>query len=284
MSAVVVGFDGSELARRAVLWGAEEAMRCGSSLQVVQAVRAPLPEPVFTPMSMPVPEFVTEATMSRAAEDHLAELAEAIGRRWPELRVGTHVRLGRPVDVLADEPGELLVLGSSGRTGIAEMFLGSTAAELVSIGGRPVVVTRSGPLDGRVVVGVDGSEISADAITFAFSFAERHGRELLAIYAWNDVGWAELPEQDWDHIRVDLAKLLEDQLATHRAEHPGVHVAQEVAFDAPARTLLQAADGAALVVVGSHGRGVVKRAILGSVSHAVLHHAPCPVAVVHRRR
>jgi nucleotide-binding universal stress UspA family protein len=234
-------------------------------------------------MSTPVPEFVTEETMRRAAQDHLAELAAEIKQGWPDLRLSTRVGLGRPVDVLAMEEGELLVLGSSGRTGIAEMFLGSTAAELVSIGGRPVVVTRSGPLDGRVVVGIDGSDTSADAIVFAFAFASRHGRELLAIHAWNDVGWAELPEQDWDHIRVDLAKLLEDQLADHRARYPEVHVAQEVAFDAPARALLQAADGAALVVVGSHGRGAVKRAILGSVSHAVLHHAPCPVAVVHRR-
>jgi nucleotide-binding universal stress UspA family protein len=283
MSAVVVGFDGSDLSRQAALWGAEDASRCGAALLVVQAVRAPLPEPVFSPMSAPIPEFVTEETMSRSAEDHLAELAAEISQNWPDLHVSTRVGLGRAADVLAQEDGELLVLGSSGRTGIAEMFLGSTAAELVSIGGRPVVVTRSGPLDGRVVVGVDGSETSADAITFAFAFASRHGRELLAIHAWSDVGWAELPEQDFDHIRVDLAKLLEDQLAPHRSRHPEVHVAQEVAFDAPARALLQAADGAALIAVGSHGRGAVKRAILGSVSHAVLHHAACPVAVVHRR-
>lgn len=283
MSTVVVGFDGSEQARYAAMWGAEEAGRTGSRLRVVQAVRSPLPEPVFTSMSAPIPEFVTEETMSRAAEDHLAELAEEIRGGRPDLEVDTGVRIGRPVDVLADEKGDLLVLGSSGRTGVAEMFLGSTAAELVSIGGRPIVVTRPAPLDGRVVVGVDGSDTSTDAITYAFSFAERHGREVLAIHAWNDVGWAELPEQDWDHVRVDLAKLLEEQLAPHRSRHPEVHVAQEVAFDAPARALLQAADGAALVVVGSHGRGAVKRAILGSVSHAVLHNAPCPVAVVHRR-
>ncbi|MDT7787304.1 MAG: hypothetical protein QOF58_5723 [Pseudonocardiales bacterium] len=283
MSTVVVGFDGSDLARRAVLWGAEEASRCGASLQVVHAVRAPLPEPVFTPMSAPIPEFVTEETMSRAAEDHLAELSAELRQGWPDLQVSTAVRLGRPVDVLAEEDGELLVLGSSGRTGIAEMFLGSTASGLVSIGGRPIVVTRSGPLDGRVVVGIDGSETSTDAIEFAFAFASRHGRELLAVYAWNDVGWAELPEQDFDHVRGDLSKLLDEQLAPFAARNPSVHVAQEVAFDAPARALLQAADGAALIVVGSHGRGAVKRAILGSVSHAVLHHAPCPVAVVHRR-
>ncbi|MEU0883173.1 universal stress protein [Lentzea sp. NPDC005914] len=283
MSTVVVGFDGSDLARRAVLWGAEEASRCGAALQVVHAVRAPMPEPVFTPTSAPIPEFVTEETLARAAEDHLAELSAEIRQGWPDLPVSTRVGLGRAVDVLAAEEGSLLVLGSSGRTGIAEMFLGSTASELVSIGGRPVVVTRSGPLDGQVVVGIDGSETSTDAIEFAFAFASRHGRELLAVYAWNDVGWAELPEQDFDHIRRDLAKLLDEQLAPHRSRHPSVHVAQEVAFDAPARALLQAADGAALIVVGSHGRGAVKRAILGSVSHAVLHHAPCPVAVVHRR-
>ncbi|MFD9699771.1 universal stress protein [Lentzea sp. NPDC059081] len=283
MSAIVVGFDGSDLARRAVLWAAEEAGRSGADLVVVQAVRRPLPEPVFTPMSTPVPEFVTEETMSRAAEEHLAELAGELRQSFPSLNVTTHVRLGRPADVLAEEPGGLLVLGSSGRTGIAEMVLGSTSVELVSSAGRPVVVTRSGPLEGRVVVGVDGSDTSTDAIAFAFEYAARHGRELLAIHAFNDSGWAELPEPDVDHVRADLAKLLDEQLAPHAARHPSVHVAQEVAFDAPARALLNAADGAALIAVGSHGRGVVTRAILGSVSHAVLHHAPCPVAVVHRR-
>ncbi|WP_329792669.1 universal stress protein [Lentzea sp. DG1S-22] len=283
MSTVVVGFDGSDLSRRAVLWGAEEASRRGAALQVVQAVRAPLPEPVFTPMTIPVPEFVSEETMSKAAEDHLAELAAEVRRNWPGLDVSAHVRLGRPVDVLADEPGELLVLGSSGRTGIREMFLGSTALELVSACGRPVVVTRSGPLEGRVVVGVDGSETSAGALAFAFDFASRHGREVLAIHAFNDAGWAELPEPDVGHVRADLARLLDERLAPHAARWPGVHVAREVAFDAPARALLRAAEGAALVAVGSHGRGAVSRAILGSVSHAVLHHAPCAVAVVHRR-
>ncbi|HEX7305347.1 universal stress protein [Lentzea sp.] len=283
MSAIVVGFDGSDLARRAVRWGAEEAGRSGAELVVVQAVRRPLPEPVFMPMSAPVPEFVTEETMSKAAEDNLAELAAELRQSFPSLDVTTRVRLGRPADVLAEEPGDLLVLGSSGRTGIAEVVLGSTAVELVSSAGRPVVVTRSGPLEGRVVVGVDGSDTSADAIAFAFEFAARHGRELLAIHAFNDSGWAELPEPDVDHVRADLATLLGEQLAPHAARHPEVRVAQEVAFDAPARALLKAADGAALIAVGSHGRGVVTRAILGSVSHAVLHHAPCPVAVVHRR-
>ncbi|SES25401.1 Nucleotide-binding universal stress protein, UspA family [Lentzea xinjiangensis] len=283
MSTVVVGFDGSEQARRAVLWGAEEAGRTGADLRVVHAVRAPLPEPVFTPMSVPVREFVSEETLSRAAEDELAGLARELRAARPDLRLETRVRVGRAADVLAGEPGDVLVLGSSGRTGIAGMVLGSTTAELVAAGGRPVVVTRTGPLDGRVVVGVDGSDISAEAIAHAFSYAERHGRQLLAVHAFNDAGWAELPEQDVDHVRADLAKLLDDQLAPHRSRHPGVHVAQEVAFNAPAHALLQAADGAALLVVGSHGRGAVKRAILGSTSHAVLHHAPCTVAVVHRR-
>src|SRR5262245_46298426 len=75
MATVVVGFDGSDLARRAVMWGAEEARRGDARLLVVQAVRQHVPEPVFTPMSMPIPEFITEETMSRAAEDHLGDLA-----------------------------------------------------------------------------------------------------------------------------------------------------------------------------------------------------------------
>lgn len=136
------------------------------------------------------------------------------------------------------------------------------------------------------MVGVDGSEISSAAVDFAYDFADRHGRELVAVHAWTDLpmhamepvrGWAE----DWEDIRRRGQRLLGESLAGHAERHPGVVVRRTVSLGRPARALLDAADdGAALLVVGSHGRGTLGRLLLGSVSHAMIYHAPCPVAVV----
>ncbi|HEX9541422.1 MAG TPA: universal stress protein [Streptosporangiaceae bacterium] len=65
--------------------------------------------------------------------------------------------------------------------------------------------------------------------------------------------------------------------------HPGIAIHQQVANGAPRSALLEAAQDAQMLVVGSRGRGGIRGMMLGSVSQAVLHHAPCPVSVVHAR-
>ncbi|MFD0487440.1 universal stress protein [Saccharopolyspora spinosporotrichia] len=70
-------------------------------------------------------------------------------------------------------------------------------------------------------------------------------------------------------------------LAGYRERYPEVSVHQEVATSQPAaEALLTAAENADLLIVGTHGRGTFRATLLGSVSHAVVHYAPCPVAVV----
>lgn len=117
----------------------------------------------------------------------------------------------------------------------------------------------------------------------------RRGRDLLAVHAWSDMPVEALaPAQHWDHnwnqVRAESEAMIARCLAGHQERHSDVHVERHVSFHGPAQALLDVADDAGLLVVGSHGRGALRRAVLGSVSHAVLYHAPCPVAVVTRPR
>jgi nucleotide-binding universal stress UspA family protein len=74
---------------------------------------------------------------------------------------------------------------------------------------------------------------------------------------------------------------LAESLAGWSEKYPDVEVDRRVVLGQPVQTLVDAADGAQLLVVGSRGRGAVRSALLGSVSHGVAHLATCPVAVVH---
>ncbi|WIV56409.1 universal stress protein [Amycolatopsis nalaikhensis] len=285
---VMAGYDGSEQARSAVDWAAREAGSRGCALAVVNVVHWPIPGPRLVPGT---DEATQELTARTQAEALLADLADELGESWPELTVRTSVESGRTAETLAGlaRQAELLVIGEAGQGGLPRVVLGSTAAEVLHTCERPVVVVRpAGSPDGTgpVVVGVDGSDISSAAVAFACDFADRHRRELVAVHAWTDLpmhameptgGWAE----DWQDIRRRGQELLAESLADHARRHPDVVVRRTISLDRPARALLDAADGAALLVVGSHGRGTLGRLLLGSVSHAMIYHAPCPVAVVH---
>lgn len=275
---VVVGCDGSGPARQAVWWAAREAACRGRGLVVVEAVDVPVVG-TLPPAGMAVDE---EALRERA-EQQLAGIRRDIRRTRPDLDVDARVAPGRAARALAGVAGptDLVVIGSSGRTALPRMLLGSTAAELVHTCDRPIVVVRdltdSPEGTGRVVVGVDGSDTSARAIEFAFDFAARHGFELVAVHAWTEPPTdARAPAA----VGHEPDRVLAEFLSGYPDRFPDVAVRPVVSYDRPAHALIEHADGAALLAVGSHGRGAVRSVLLGSVSHAVLYHARCPVAVL----
>ena len=290
---VVAGYDGSDRARQAVSWAAGEAEGRRAGLTVVEVVDWPVTGtlPPAGGSLPPAGTLVDEQTLRGHAERRLADLAQDVRQARSDLDVETRVEFGRAAEALprVAGPTDLVVIGSSGRTALPRMLLGSTAAELVHTCDRPIVVVREAEdvptRDGRVVVGVDGSNISARAIGFAFDFAARRGCELVAVHAWSDLPMDGLePVRVWDEdlaqVRRDGEQLLADSLSGGRQRHPEVVVRTVVTFDRPGHALVEQAEGAVLLVVGSHGRGAMRSVLLGSVSHAVIYHAPCPVAVV----
>ena len=136
---------------------------------------------------------------------------------------------------------------------------------------------------GRVVVGVDGSEHGRRALRWAQREAELHGHELTAVLAWGlfDQLHADGGEPfDPDYGPADAAAALSATIADTLGAEAAAAVRHVVVCDLPARALLDAARGADLLAVGPRGRGELRELMLGSVSQACLHHAPCPVAIV----
>jgi nucleotide-binding universal stress UspA family protein len=144
---------------------------------------------------------------------------------------------------------------------------------------------------GRIVVGVDGSEAAREAVRFAAAEARLRGATLVAVHAWRIpvsvampepavAGYPIVHEPALEEIRAGLQEHGERALDEALAGIEGVPVERLVVEGAPAAALLEAAEDADLLVVGSRGLGGFRGLLLGSVSQQCASHASCPVAVV----
>jgi nucleotide-binding universal stress UspA family protein len=280
---ILVAYDGSRSARTAASWAAAEAASSGQSLRLAHVRRWPLHEldRLRLPVSLHDAESVRQSArdLVGAAVAWCRELAPGIDVHGDALTGGT-------IDLLAKLSAEasMIVMGASGQTASPQVLLGSSAAEVTRRVTVPVVVVRDVPEGGRgsVVIGVDGSPASMRAVRSGFDVAARRALGVVAVHAWSDLPLDALglrADIEGERCRADAKALLAEQLAEARSLHPHVRVAEVVALDRPAKALLDRAAGAALLVVGRHGRARGADTPLGSVCHAVLHYAPCPVLV-----
>jgi nucleotide-binding universal stress UspA family protein len=137
-----------------------------------------------------------------------------------------------------------------------------------------------------IVVGIDGSEESTAALRFALEEAALRGSEIRAVAAWDipagAYGYGDglvLSPPDFDELARDAQGRAQAALAS--VDIPaGVDVKLVAREGHAADVLVQEAEGAELLVVGSRGLGGFKGLLLGSVSHHCVHHAACPVVVV----
>jgi nucleotide-binding universal stress UspA family protein len=259
---IVVGYDGSPDSEQAMRWAVREAKARGTTLT---ACLAWLPS-------------------QRGGEEILARALRPAEAQLGSGRVRKVVVHGKATQVLRElsATAEMVVVGARGQDALDDMLLGSVPWRLAGHGYGPIVVVR-GPWrsanhsPGLVMIGVDGSAASRIAIPFAFEEAALRGEPLLAMCAVMDApasfgGSAQLEDE------------FADAMTEQEKEHPDVIVLRQLEPGSPRHALLTAASNAQLLVIGAHGRGGVAGMSLGSVAHAVLHHAPCPVAIVRPRR
>ncbi|MCY7343606.1 MAG: universal stress protein [Pseudonocardia sp.] len=283
---VVVGVDGSESALRATRWGAAEAGRRQVPLRLIIAFGWPADHHHGHPGRG---RRYREVLLDRARA-HLAEAAVVAGNEVPGLAIEQQLVVGSAIPVLGEEAhrAHLIVIGDRGMGRVEGLLVGSVAVALAAHAACPVVVVRGierAPADASlpVVVGVDGSSTSEAAIAFAFDAAARRGVPLVAVHTWSDLAFDPSMAAmllDWADVEADERQLLADRVSGWIEKYPNVPVEQVLTRDRPAPSLLERAAGAQLVVVGSRGRGEFTGLVLGSVSNALVHRAPCPVAIV----
>ena len=140
-----------------------------------------------------------------------------------------------------------------------------------------------------VLVGVDGSDHSHKALTWAAAEAADHSADLVVLNVWEHTlpppaGSVSVSEHYVPDPSQRTREDLLDEIKAVLGEDPPVLVQPRVKQGTPAKVLIDESATADLLVVGTRGHGGFAGLVLGSVSHAVLHHAPCPVAVVRLRR
>ena len=292
---ITVGVDGSAGAGAAVAWAARIASLRHLELKIVHGLQ--------------IAGLYYGGGLSGVGAEALFDAIQADGDRYiadaralaasidEHLTITTEVRSDPPVPLLIDESrhARTVVVGGTGTGGFTGMLVGGTAAAVVSHAHCPVAVVR-GRRDGTivadsgpVVVGIDGSPNSEQAIAVAFEEASLRGVPLVAVHAWSDVtyedtrGTARILTQA-ETLEEDEDRLLKQRLAGWQEKHPDVEIRRRLVRDRPRHVLIDESATAQLVVVGSHGRGGFTGMLLGSTSQALVQHAQCPVLVVRPER
>ncbi|MEU0526971.1 universal stress protein [Streptomyces niveus] len=286
---VVAGVDGSEGSLRALDWAAPEAARRGLPLRIVHAsvwehyegVRSGLPA------DRPSEQVYAESLVAMSQER-----ARSLS---PEVKVTTDIRPEEAVTALLEEADDaaLLVLGSRGHGPVTGMLLGSVSLSVAARARCPVVVVPGGESEeetghGRVVLGVGDSSASGAAARFAFREARSRGCELVAVRAWHSSRHLALSHPASDSEQLTAGRRQADEYVDSALSRVGedltkVTVRRKAVRGTAHQTLLETAGPADLLVVGARRRHGAFGLQLGGVNHAMLHYAPCPVAIVPER-
>lgn len=270
---IVVGVTDAAASRRAVDWAAQRAAQMGAVLVLIAVTK-----------DAEDSEAVSAGDILLEAET--ARLSVAIADA--DLVVEAHAEHGDAVDVLveASRDAALLVLGDPH----PGHHWGDHGRRIATAAHCAVAVVPDVDLEGRsgVVVGIDGSEVTEAAVAFAAAEAVRRGERLVAVAAWSPVLVGDgvmsgVPGSDYVEpidLQEPTEELVEHGLDAVRAAHPDLTIETQVQPGDSAPLLQEFASTAALLVVGTHGRGPLARFFIGSVSDAVLTHAVTPTIAV----
>ncbi|WP_055592688.1 universal stress protein [Streptomyces hirsutus] len=266
---LVVGIDGSEASLEAVDWATDEAVRHGVPLHLLHA-----------------------AAGDHEASGVIGAASERARQRAPTVRPASEAPHEDAVSALIHKGRNAfaLVLGSRGLGDLTGMLLGTVSLAVAARADCPVVVVRGTAehrdgLFGNIVVGVEEGEGSGTALQFAFREAHVRNCRLTAVHAWNPSSRALTPRpaSSWYALethRRPPSQVLDDALRGPADPYRHTRVDPRVIEGPARRALLDAASAADLLVVGAHRRQGHPGLQLGLINHALLHHAPCPVAVV----
>ncbi len=280
---ILVPVDGSAESDAAVRWAATEAVMRHLPVTLMHVV---------APVVVTWPVEYLESSYRKWQEENAKLVIDQARKAIPaatggsDLSIRTEVRHGGVVNELVDasKRATMTVVGSRGAGAVSARVLGSVSRGLLHHAHSPVAVTRAeeapAGTTSPVLLGVDGSRASEAATAMAFDEASRRGVDLVALHAWSDVGVFPVIGMDWHEYEQEGHEVLAERLAGFQERYPDVQVRRRIVCDRPAKWLIEEAEKAQLVVLGSRGRGGFTRMMLGSVSTAVAEASKAPVIVV----
>jgi len=283
---VVVGIDGTRGAEAALDWATAEAAARGCRLRIVHAFH---PSLLVDPYGV-APPLGDFPLVWAGAEQVLAQAVARVRSVAPDLPVTIRLLQSTAVPALLGEAydASVLVLGGRGPRGLRDRLSRSVSAQVAAHTPCPVVTIRlpevlgSCPSPPRVVVGVDASASCTDAVGFAFQAACQRGVPLVAVHAWTPdlPGDLEAVAGPSALAEAVAGRILDRALDPWRSAFTTVAVHTALVRGEPAHALIATSHGAALLVIGTRGRGRVVKTVLGSVSDTVLRHSRCPLAII----
>ena len=291
---ILFATDFSRWARRAEDYACALACSWRASLTVLCVAEFP---PGLNP-DYPVNQQYL-ADLLKNASSQLDDLKGRAERRG--IAITTRMASGIPSEeVIAAAQAEdsgLIVVGTRGKTGLAHVLLGSTAERVIRGAPCPVLTVRTEPADNedgsvlsrpvtleRILVPVDFSDCSLDALQYAVVVAQQAQASLMLLHVLEPVSYGL--DFDLGHfrsredVRESWTKRLEKLAATH--QHPHMPIEYRLRGGFPSDSILDAAKTLPcdLIVMGTHGRRGISHTISGSVAEAVLRKAHCPVIAV----
>ena len=299
---ILLATDGSEPSNAAVVEVANRPFPPNTIVRIISAYeRTPL-------MTRLEPMGVMEETYAqadqyalKAAGDAAKNAAEILRQKNPALTVTTIALDGSPKSVILDEAeafgADLIVVGSHGYGTIEGFWLGSVSHAVALHATCSVEIVRgakSGEQAWRILLAIDGSEQGEAAVEEISRQPFPDGSEVRVIsvverpylplaYPGDGINMNVYAEVEKSYLQRASAAV-EDAAIRLRAgsESNKLGITTGVLSGSPKEVILEEADafGADLIVVGSHGYGMVERFLLGSVSQAVALHAKCSVEIV----
>lgn len=268
---IVVGFNGSDAAYDALEWATARASRhSGSRLELV----------TINPL-----EVFAYGTADEAQRD-AARRARAVA---PDAVVDSSAHSGDFAETLTRVAAgaDLLVVGANPDRALRAAFRGWRPLHLAAESSRPVVIVPRGhaDADGPVVVGVDADDPSIDAVRFGADEAADRGVALTLVHAW----WP-MPEHESTSEAAPLvppmplrdahARILADARSRAETAHPHLTVNAILYEGDVVDAIRENLDGASLLVLGTHRRGTLEAARVGSVERELLARSRTPVCIV----
>ncbi|HEX2863241.1 MAG TPA: universal stress protein [Deinococcales bacterium] len=292
LSKLLIPVDGSICAEDAARYGLRLAHRVGASVVLanvayVQRVHG------MQPLQSELDPFLTRGQ----------ELLEDYARRARKYEVPVTTRLAQDpkigdtiVRLAEEEHCDLILMGTHGREGIGRFLLGSVAERVTRASRVPVMLVRGPAATSkaaleRILLPIDGSDVSRLAIDYARDLAAKTGAEVRLLYVLPDLpaNPSNLSTEyaDLDRLTRDLRREGEVVLSSAR-ERLGSASAPALLYEANGERIGDVVvrvahdEAAGLIVMGTHGRGGFDRLLLGSVAERVAHKAEVPVLLVRK--